>query len=440
MIVPTSSEGLGMSVISRRRTFAVVALAAVTALGGLAACSKKAEETKDGEIKLVVDHFGEFGYDDLVKQYMTDHPNIKIEIRKTAQLNDYRPLLVRYLATQKGAGDVVALEEGIISEFKANPANWVDLTPYVGDKRSEYLPWKYDIGKTSDGKLLALPTDVGGLGVCYRKDLFEQAGLPTDRKAVSDLWPTWDDFIKVGVDYRAKTQKGLLDSVTTAFSASMSQTGGDLFYDKDFNIVADKSAAVKNAWDLAIKLADNGVTAKTRTWSDEWNAGFQQGTFAATLCPSWMLGIVEQNSGEANKGKWDLAAVPGGGGNWGGSFLAVPTQSKHPKEAAELAAFLTNAQSQVAAFKAKGPLPSNLKALDDPDFKAYKNPYFSDAPVGAIFGEGAKTLKPGIIGPKHQAVKERAFEPQLQAYEAGQISAADAWATAIKDSETQGAI
>lgn len=418
---------------------AVTLLAAATALGGLAACSKKQEPSTPGEVKLTLDTFGEFGYDDLIKQYEASHTNIKIEQRKTAKLDDYKPLLVRYLASNKGAGDVVALEEGIITEFKANPANWIDLTPYVGDKRSEYLDWKYDIGKTSDGKLLALPTDVGGLGACYRKDLFKAAGLPEDREAVSKLWPTWDKFIEVGQQYKTKTGKGLLDSVTTAFSASMSQTGGDLFYDKDFNIVADKSAAVKTAWDLGIKLADAGVTAKTRTWSPEWNAGFQQGTFAVTLCPSWMLGIVEQNSGAANKGKWDLAAVPGGGGNWGGSFLSVPTMSKHPKEAAELAAFLTNADSQVAAFKSKGPLPTNLKALDSADFKAYKNPYFSDAPVGAIFGAGVKTLKPVTLGPKHQAVKERAFEPQLQAYEAGQVAKDKAWETAIKDAKTQGA-
>ncbi len=440
MISPIMRKGASMSVITRRRKFAVVALAAVTALGGLAACSKKDEETKAGEIKLVIDHFGEFGYDELVKQYEASHPGIKVEIRKTAQLNDYRPLLVRYLATQKGAGDIVALEEGIISEFKANPANWIDLKPYVGDKRSDYLPWKYDIGVLADGKLLALPTDVGGLGVCYRTDLFKAAGLPVEREAVSNSWKTWDDFIKVGQEYKAKSGgKALLDTITTAFSAAMTQTGGDGFYDKDFNVVVDKSQAVKDAWATSVKLSDAGITAKIRTWSAEWTAGFQQGSFAATLCPSWMLGIVEQNSGAANKGKWDLAAVPGGGGNWGGSFLAVPTQSKHPKEAAELAAFLTNADSQVAAFKAKGPLPSNLKALDNPDFKAYKNAYFSDAPVGAIFGSGAKTLKPTILGPRHQAVKERAVEPALQAFEGGQLSAAAAWDQAIKDAKTQGA-
>jgi cellobiose transport system substrate-binding protein len=440
MISPILRKGASMSVTTRRRKFAVVALAAVTALGGLAACSKKEEEAKPGEIKLVVDHFGEFGYDELVKQYEQSHPGIKVEIRKTAQLNDYRPLLVRYLATQKGAGDVVALEEGIITEFKANPANWIDLKPYVGDKRNDYLPWKYDIGVLADGSLMALPTDVGGLATCYRSDLFKAAGMPFERDKVSASWKTWADFIKVGQEYKTKSGgKALLDTVTTAFSAAMSQKGGDGFYDKDFNVVADKSATVKYAWDTAVSLAQGGITAKIRTWSPEWTAGFQQGTFAATLCPSWMLGIVEQNSGAANKGKWDVADVPGGGGNWGGSFLAVPKQSKHPKEAAELAAFLTNADSQVAAFKAKGPLPSNLKALDNSDFKAYKNAYFSDAPVGAIFGTGAKALQPLILGPKHQAVKERAFEPQLQAFEGGQVTAAKAWEDALKDAKTQGA-
>lgn len=431
-----------MSVISRRRTFAVVALAAVTALGGLAACSKSEEEpTTPGQVKLVLETFGEFGYDDLIKEYEASHPNIKIEQRKTAQLGDYRPKLVRYLATQTGAGDVVALEEGIIAEFKANPANWVDLTPLVGDKSSEYLPWKYDIGKTADGKLLGLPTDIGGLAVCYRRDLFEAAGLPVERDAVSALWPDWDKFIATGQQYKTGSGgKAMLDSVTTAFSAGLSQAGGDLFYDKDFNIIADKSPSVKQAWDLSVKLADSGITAKTRTWSDEWNAGFQQGTFAVTLCPSWMLGIVEENSGAGNAGKWDVASVPGGGGNWGGSWLGVPAQSKHPKEAAELAAFLTGEKGQVEAFKAKGPLPSNLKALESADFKAYKNDYFNNAPVGEIFGAGAKTLKPVVLGPKHASVKERAFEPALQAYEAGELDAAKAWEQAIKDAQTQGAI
>ena len=80
--------------------------------------------------KLVVDTFGEFGYDELVKQYEKD-TGIKVELRKTAQLGDYRPKLVRYLATGKGAADVVALEEGILNEFKPNPPTGPTSTPLV---------------------------------------------------------------------------------------------------------------------------------------------------------------------------------------------------------------------------------------------------------------------------------------------------------------------
>ena len=79
-----------------------------------------------------------------------------------------------------------------------------------------------------------------------------------------------------------------------------------------------------------------------------------------------MTGVIEGNAGPAAKGKWDIAKVPGNGGNWGGSYLAVPKQSKHQAEAIELAKFLTSAKGQIGAFKAKGTLPSSPQALDDP--------------------------------------------------------------------------
>jgi cellobiose transport system substrate-binding protein len=442
-----------MSVTKRRlRQVAAVALVGAVALGAAAACKgSDAPPAGSKPDKLIVDTFGEFGYDQLVKDYEQAN-GIKIELRKTAQLGEYRPKLVRYLATGRGAGDVVALEEGIINEFKINPANWVDLKPLVGDKSAEYLPWKYELGKASDGKLIGLPTDVGSLAVCYRRDLFKAAGLPEDREAVGALWPTWDKFIEVGKNYRSATNKAMLDSVTTAASAIIFQVGGDSFYDKDYNLyapgsdqtkaenlIAAKSPAVKQAWDTSLKMVDANITAKVRTWSPEWSGGFKNGTFAATLCPSWMLGIVESNSGAENKGKWDVAAVPGGGGNWGGSWLSVPAQSKYPAEAAKLAAFLTNASSQVAAFKAKGPLPTNTTALQNPDFQSYKNAYFNNAPTGKIFGSSVAGIKPLTLGPKHGGVKERALEPALQAYEGGQLGAGAAWEQFLKDVPIQGA-
>jgi cellobiose transport system substrate-binding protein len=432
-----------MSVPTRRlRRVAAVAAVALTVLGAGAACGNNDDSGGSSSgakpDKLVVDTFGEMGFDDLVKQYEKD-TGIKVELRKTAQLNDYRPKLVRYLATGKGAGDVTALEEGILNEFKTNPANWADLSKLVPDHSKDYLSWKYELGKAQDGRLVGLPTDVGSLAVAYRTDLFQAAGLPTDPAQVSALWPTWDKFIETGKKYKQASGKGFLDSVTASANAVMfQQNGGDIFYDGDDNLIADKSPAVKAAWDQAVAIADAGITSKTQTWSPEWNAGFKQGTFAVTFAPSWMLGIIESNSGPENKGKWNIAAVPGGAGNWGGSWLAVPAQSKHQAEAAKLAEFLTNSTSQVAEFKKSGPLPTNLKALQDPAFTSYTNPYFSDAPTGKIFGESVTKIQPTHLGPKHQAVKENAFEPALRAYEAGQLSQDKAWAKFLEDAAVQG--
>jgi cellobiose transport system substrate-binding protein len=429
-----------MNVTGRLARLGVAGLAAAAMLSATAACGSGDEPNAGGKpAKLVVDTFGEFGYDELVKQYEKD-TGIKVELRKTAQLRDYRPKLVRALATGKGAADVVALEEGILNEFKINPANWVDLAPLVADHSKDYLPWKYELGKAPDGRLMGLPTDVGSLAVCYRRDLFKAAGLPTDRDQVSALWPTWDKFIAAGREYRAAAGKGMLDSVTTAASAVMFQEGGDLFYAKDDTIVADSSASVKKAWDTALAIVDAGITAKTTTWSPEWSAGFKQGTFAATFCPSWMLGIVKENSGAGNSGQWDVAAVPGGGGNWGGSWLSVPQQSKYHDAAAKLAEFLTSASSQVAAFKLKGPLPTNVTALEDASFQSYTDPYFNGAPTGKIFGESVAKIEPIHLGPKHQAVKENAFEPALRSYESGQATKQAAWDQFVKDAQTQGAL
>ncbi len=192
-----------MSVTTRGTRVAGIALAAITALGGIAACGSddKNEQAEGKPSKLIISTFGEFGYEDLLKQYEKD-TGIKIEQRKVAQLGEYRPTLVRALATGKGAADVVALEEGILNEFKSNPANWVDLAPLVADHSKEYLPWKYELGKAPDGRLIGLPTDVGSMAVCYRRDLFEKAKLPVERDEVTALWPTWEAFIDTGKKYR----------------------------------------------------------------------------------------------------------------------------------------------------------------------------------------------------------------------------------------------
>ncbi|PWU50293.1 ABC transporter substrate-binding protein [Micromonospora globispora] len=431
-----------MATFTRRR-LAAVALIATTALLGTAACGGGDDKpAADGPITLTVDVFGQFGYDDLYKEYMASHPNVKIVERGTgSNLDEYSPKLTQWLAAGKGAGDIVAIEEGLLVEYKANPQNFVNLLDHgAADLKGNFLDWKWNQGLTADGKqLIGLGTDIGGMAMCYRKDLFAKAGLPTDRDAVSKLWPTWQDYIKVGEQFKAKnTGASFLDGATNTFNTVLLQAAGNTtgysYYDTSNNLVVDSNPAVKQAYDTTMDIIDSGLSGKYGSWSEEWVSAFRQSKFATIACPAWMTGVIEGNAGPTAKGKWDIAQIPGNGGNWGGSFLAVPKQSKHQAEAIELAKFLTSAKGQIGAFKAKGPLPSSPQALEDPAIVDSKNAYFSDAPVGKIFAEGAKSLKPVYMGPKNQAVRTE-VENAVRTVELGQRNPEQGWTDAVNNAK-----
>ncbi|MBU8857294.1 MULTISPECIES: extracellular solute-binding protein [unclassified Micromonospora] len=425
-----------------RRRLAAVAVVAATALLGTTACGGGDDAAADGPITLTVDVFGQFGYADLYQEYMAANPGVKIVERGTGgNLDEYSPKLTQWLAAGKGAGDVVAIEEGLLVEYKANPQNFVNLLDHgAADLKGNFLDWKWNQGLTADGKqLIGLGTDVGGMAMCYRKDLFAKAGLPTDREAVSKLWPTWQDYIKVGEQFTAKkTGASFLDAATNTFNTILLQTAGNSsgysYYDTGNNLVVGSNPAVKQAYDTTMDIIDSGLSGKYGSWSEEWVSAFKQSKFATIACPAWMTGVIEGNAGAAAKGKWDIAQVPGNGGNWGGSFLAVPKQSKHQAEAIELAKFLTSAKGQIGAFKAKGPLPSSPQALEDPAIIDSKNAYFSEAPVGKIFAEGAKSLKPVYMGPKNQAVRTE-VENAVRSVELGKRSPEQGWTDAVANAE-----
>ncbi|KIR65757.1 MULTISPECIES: ABC transporter substrate-binding protein [Micromonospora] len=436
-----------MSVPIRRRRLAAIALASVAMIATTSACGSDDEGSgsSDDPIKLVVDVFGDqgFGYDELYKQFESEHPNIKIEQRgKGLGLGDYNTRLTQQITAGAGAGDVVALEEGTIVQFYAQAGKFVNLADHgANDLKANFLPWKWEQGTTPDGTVLGLGTDVGSMALCYRSDLFKAAGLPTDREEVGALWPTWDQFIAAGQKFAAADKKHkFVDSATNFYNVVLMQTAGNgsgyTYYDKSNKLVIGENPDVRTAYDLSTKMIAAGLSNNLQSFSNEWNAGFKNGTFATIACPAWMTGVIKGQAGDSAAGKWDVAKAPGNGGNWGGSFLAVPKSSKHPKEAAELVKFLTSAKGQIEAFKKVGNLPSSPQALADPAVADSTNEYFTNAPVGKIFAAGASELKPVYLGPKNQAVRT-AVENTLRAVEQGK-PAAEQWEAALKNGEAAG--
>ncbi|WP_432969862.1 ABC transporter substrate-binding protein [Dactylosporangium sp. CA-233914] len=354
--------------------------------------------TESGKNEIVVDTFGDFGYRDLYAKYEQSHPGLKI-VEHVVSYDDHHKNLQAHLLGGSGTGDIEAIEGGYISQFRVLADKFVDFKAYGVDP-GRWLAWKAQQATSTDGKLIGLGTDVGGLAMCYRRDLFAQAGLPTGRGQVAAMWPDWRSYIATGKRFMAKAPRDVawFDSGSNIFNAIMGQAPVG-YTDSANRVVVGSNPAVKRAYDLAVEAVQAGESAKLTTFNQQWNAGFQRGSFATVACPAWMTDTIKQNAPQTS-GKWDIATIPGGSGNWGGSFLTVPKTSTHRQEAVELAKYLTAPEQERWIFRTQGHLPSEPALYTDPAIVGYTNPFFNNAPTGRIFTTAARNLRPQYQGPK----------------------------------------
>jgi len=416
----------------RRRVTTLAAAVITLGLCATAVVASTASGSSQDKITLRVGLFGDFGYHDLYKKYEASHPNIDIK-EDVQSYPDHHANLAKHLAVGSGADDIESIEVGFIANFKSQPSNFVNMNKLgVKKLKNQWLDWKWRQSVAPNGAQIGLGTDVGSLAICYRRDLFKKAGLPTSRAAVSKLWPTWQQYVATGKRFQKHAPKGVsfFDSGSNVFNAMIGQLN-PAYYNAKGKVVVGSNPKVKAAWALTMQAIRAHETAGLTTFSNEWNTGYKKATFATVTCPAWMMGYI-QGQAPKSKGKWDIAAVPGGGGNWGGSFLTIPKQGSHPKEAYDLAKYLTSPASETYIFKQTGNLPSQPKLLKSKAVLAFKNPFFSNAPVGKIFGTSAMKLKPQILGP-HQGDIQTASTNAIQRVEQHKQSPAKSWKQFLKD-------
>ncbi|WP_299449301.1 extracellular solute-binding protein [uncultured Serinicoccus sp.] len=391
---------------TRRRMLLATTAAATLALG---ACGGGSDENGDGDgeagggggdITLSVATFNEFGYEDLFTEYEEQNPGVTVEHIKADTADNARAALRNSLGADSGAADVEAIEVDWVTEFQQYPDKFVDLSSEEVEGR--WLDWKTEAVTLEDGMLLGYGTDIGPEAVCYRADLFEQAGMPTDREEVAELLEgDWDTYFEVGQQFVDETGIPWYDSAGALWQGMINQVEQP-YETPEGEIIALDNPQVRELYDQVLAASvDDGLSAGLGQWSADWASAFQGEEFATMLCPAWMMGVIEGNA-EGVEG-WDVANVfPGGGGNWGGSYLTVPAQGDHVEEATKLAAWLTAPEQQIKAFEAKGTFPSQQEALDSDTLAESSNAFFNDAPTGQIFAERAEavTVTP-FKGPKY---------------------------------------
>ncbi|MDQ0154622.1 cellobiose transport system substrate-binding protein [Robertmurraya andreesenii] len=388
--------------MKRMKKWVALGVASLLALS-LAACSEKdnekassdgSKDSKGGNEQITLDFwtFGATGYEDLAKEYENQNPNIKIKV-KSSETADHHDALFTALSAGSGAPDIAMLELDQFDRFKVAQDRFVNLYDHgAKDVKDQYLDWKWKYGENAEGDFLfGLPTDIGPKALYYRTDVFEKAGLPTEPEEVASLINSPEAFEQAGLQVKEKTGLFFIDSIEMAFRAYLDAADPALLSPDNELLLGDDSEA-KKAFDYAVHLNDLGIVGKFEMWSPEWANAVNKGEFGVELGAGWLKGWMEGNAPDA-VGKWRVATLPTDfAANWGGSYIAVPNETKHAQEAYDFIEWLLSAENQFKSFQSHGLFPSAKAVYDMEEFKTNADEFFGGQASAPVFAEAAQDI------------------------------------------------
>lgn len=340
--------------------------------------------------------------DDKILAKVDDNfPNVHLVASKIG--GDFKSKLLTSLAGRAYVPDITGINSDISTYFP-DADQFFDLYK-LGAKKVQhlYLDWKWKQGVTPQGRMIGFPMDTGPTALFYRVDKFKQAGLPTQPDQVSKRINTWEDYLSTGKEFQSKLPNThMADDINMVFTQVMAQSPKQ-YMDPEGRFIGDQ-AHVKNAWDLAVKAFQMGLLASTATFTTDWNAAMSSGAVASFVGAVWMMNSLQQAAPKTS-GKWMVTRAPGGAGNNGGSFLAIPIESPYPKEAFEVIRWVQSPSHQEQSYNDPGvslfpsaPGVFGHAAMQKP------NKFFSGQRTVQVFGKSAKNVKPIYFGPGYDII------------------------------------
>lgn len=306
-------------------------------------------------------------YESFLPDFRKAHPEIEPDIIMMPYADQNLKLLA-CLAAGTGAPDVAMIPIGEIGKFVFT-GGLEDLLrePYeAGKYKAQFVDYKWRQATTPDGRLVALPWDIGPATFFYRRDLFDEAGLPSEPEQVTQLVKDWRGFVEVceRLTDPAK-QRWAIDSALAVVSTRFVECN---FFDKDWNLVIEGEIA-NRLLDVAKELRSKGCDSQGA--GGEWQIMLQRGTFAMFWSGCWAGGFLKTFLKPADydwSGLWGVFEVPENpGANFGGSFLTIPEQSQNKLAAWTFVEYaLATAEAQNKMFKAVDYMPAYKPAFEDP--------------------------------------------------------------------------
>ncbi len=328
-----------------------------------------------------------------VEKWNSTHPDVQVHIDKIPAGSGGGYQKMFSAVTAGNPPDLATIEYQELPAFVTDDA-LADLSKYeAGKQKSQFVGWQWQQVAFGD-HIYAMPNSSGPMALFYRKDIFSGLGLAAPK--------TWAEFADDAAKIHAADPNQYITNFGpggNAWFTGLAWQAGAHWFDTSgdtwtVNMTDPATKKVADYWQTLI----NGHQVKVEDYyTDTWYKDLQNNSIVALPAASW-IGLTITQQAPKTAGKWAMAPLPqwdagkSASANWGGISVAVFKGSKHPKEAAEFAAWMgtsvdgQNTLTDYYDWPAMANAASKLSALTQP------RTFFGGQSIADVFGPATDNI------------------------------------------------
>lgn len=333
--------------------------------------------------------------DNAVPGFKERYPDTEFDSQKSGEwLTKFKAAL----ATGNEVPDLVWLEPADIQNF-GRQGVLLDVSDIVVPNKEKFVKAKLvEVFIVKKGQYAAIPSDLALVGLWYRQDILEKAGVKEFPKDI-----TFDDFVKLATQVnRATGAAGFLlpkGGWAWPFEIILAQLGGSITNADGTKVTIDDEKGVA-AMTFVKQLWDTKAALDTDWLKPSYWGALKAGKLATDYMPAWMRGFVrdETKSQEEGLGQWRvtlLPAMPGGEGRStqiGGASLSSTKFTRNPDAVKAFMEFAFGTIDGTIATGSWGIIPAYIPYLESSVFQNQKDPVFGNFAFGKVWTQAAKEL------------------------------------------------
>ncbi|MEG9249243.1 extracellular solute-binding protein [Arthrobacter sp. Soc17.1.1.1] len=345
-------------------------------------------------------------FDEVVDQFNNANDDVQICWTNAGQGNDEYTKFSTSIESGSGAPDVIQLESEVLSSFTIRDA-LVDLTEYgADDVKDQYAEGAWEDASSGDA-VYAIPVDGGPMGMLYRQDLFDAAGITVPT--------TWDEFAAAAKQLKDSGSGAVMADFPTngrAFNQALFAQAGSVPFEYDsanpqeigIDVNDDGAKKVLEYWEGLVK---DGLVATDDAFTADYNTKLVDGSYAVYLAAAWGPGYLQGLSDADPTAVWRAAPLPQWDAaspvqvNWGGSTFAVTEQASDKELAAKVAMGIFGNDEGMNLGVDKGALfPSYAPVLESDEFATKEYEFFGGQQINKdVFLDAAAGYEGATFSP-----------------------------------------